>query len=471
MVLNKILGVAASQKIHICCFLDGLDEYGGEKDLLLDWIFKLRALNGVKICLSSRPEEAYRNALKQVPQLRLQDLTQNDIRIYIHDRLEVRLPSSSSEHDPRATQSERLSGHDLMHDLWQKASGVFLWVRLVVHDLLQGVEAGETLRQLKQRLEATPVEIRDLYRHMLEKLPRSFKPHSARYLSMLLTAVQDEYILHDTKSPFERFTLLDIVLCDEHIWKEALEFDKGLATNQVFGELCDRLQKNIIYSCAGLVEIADSEHKSSVLQYARPLDFIHQSVIEYLRDEPTTTLGFTTAQSFLLRTRAITVFCFLYFCGCLQELYHSDIADIASDVSMHSNNTSDSQSSNEESTIPTKGDVQGLSAMKAVLFDMALVTETKILGQADGESRLWVDYKETITYLFTLLKNFDPEFWKLSHSWPWTVKGLNLTLSPDDDQDFGVLGIFGIAMCNSVHSRRTNNDAILSRYYCRLCLV
>ena len=42
-ILDKILELLISRGIYICCFLDGLDEYDVERDLLNEWIFKLSA--------------------------------------------------------------------------------------------------------------------------------------------------------------------------------------------------------------------------------------------------------------------------------------------------------------------------------------------------------------------------------------------------------------------------------------------
>lgn len=47
-------------KDHICFFIDGLDEHDGDYMSLLDLILQIHGTSNVKICLSSRPEPAFR---------------------------------------------------------------------------------------------------------------------------------------------------------------------------------------------------------------------------------------------------------------------------------------------------------------------------------------------------------------------------------------------------------------------------
>jgi hypothetical protein len=44
----------------------------------------------------------------------------------------------------------------LIEDVTQKASGVFLWVRLVVKSLLEGLRDGDTVEDLRSRLLLIP---------------------------------------------------------------------------------------------------------------------------------------------------------------------------------------------------------------------------------------------------------------------------------------------------------------------------
>lgn len=68
-------------------FLDGLDECTSEGVKILDTVERLSTdFAGLKICVSSRPEQTYVHAFKHLPALRLQDLNRHDILHYINDK-------------------------------------------------------------------------------------------------------------------------------------------------------------------------------------------------------------------------------------------------------------------------------------------------------------------------------------------------------------------------------------------------
>ena len=61
------------KRAKFCLFIDGLDEYDGDYDDLLDLLFQLQQLDCIKCCVSSRPETNLRSRLKACDQLRLED--------------------------------------------------------------------------------------------------------------------------------------------------------------------------------------------------------------------------------------------------------------------------------------------------------------------------------------------------------------------------------------------------------------
>jgi hypothetical protein len=65
-----------AQKAKFCLFIDGLDEYQGDYDDLLDLLFQLQQPDHVKSCVSSRPETNVRARLKACDQLRFEELEQ-----------------------------------------------------------------------------------------------------------------------------------------------------------------------------------------------------------------------------------------------------------------------------------------------------------------------------------------------------------------------------------------------------------
>jgi NACHT domain len=83
--------------LDICLMIDGLDEYESEEgqedsyDELLSFIKEITSTESqwikVKACVSSRPLNVFKDAFSDGPGLRLQDLTRDDINMYLEDHL------------------------------------------------------------------------------------------------------------------------------------------------------------------------------------------------------------------------------------------------------------------------------------------------------------------------------------------------------------------------------------------------
>lgn len=91
-VMSKTFDLLKSQKgLRICLFVDGLDEYEGDRDGsyigILNLFKRMATSPSIKICLSSRPWLLFEDAFSSGPCLRLQDLTFEDIAKYTDDRL------------------------------------------------------------------------------------------------------------------------------------------------------------------------------------------------------------------------------------------------------------------------------------------------------------------------------------------------------------------------------------------------
>ena len=75
---------------RFCLFLDGLDEFKGQPDMVGPIMALLGAFEGhahFKICISSRPEPELESLYKNCPCLTMQNFTRSDIRKYVEDKL------------------------------------------------------------------------------------------------------------------------------------------------------------------------------------------------------------------------------------------------------------------------------------------------------------------------------------------------------------------------------------------------
>jgi adenylate kinase family enzyme len=172
--------VAKTRKIAI--FIDGLDEYHGNHMALIKFIQGLIGPH-VKICVSSRPWNVFQDAFMHKPSLRLEDLTYHDIYHYV---------SSNFAQNPGFATLEELDpeyAKELIKNVTKKASGVFLWVQLVTHSLLEGLSNGERLTDLQRRVDDLPPDLERLFENILYSLDTF---HFAR-ASQLLQIIRSIY--------------------------------------------------------------------------------------------------------------------------------------------------------------------------------------------------------------------------------------------------------------------------------------
>jgi hypothetical protein len=177
--LQKAFRILAKQDIgRICLFIDGLDEFDGDIMDMAHFFRQISSAN-IKLCLSSRPWVVFEEAFEQQPKLRLQDLTFNDIEIYVNDNL------FSNSRMKGLYAADPVQASQLVKEIVTKASGVFLWVMLVVRDLLKGLTYHDKIPALQRQIEALPSELQDLYNTTVGQIEPSYLQEGSRILQMM----------------------------------------------------------------------------------------------------------------------------------------------------------------------------------------------------------------------------------------------------------------------------------------------
>ena len=78
--------------------------------------------------------------------------------------------------------------NDLVRDIDEKAQGVFLWVHLVVRELLKGFTNADTIPVLQRRLEALPSKLEDYFRHIFDQIEDIYKGITVQTFKIALEA-------------------------------------------------------------------------------------------------------------------------------------------------------------------------------------------------------------------------------------------------------------------------------------------
>ncbi|RSL68829.1 hypothetical protein CEP53_002390 [Fusarium sp. AF-6] len=166
---------------RLALFIDGLDEFrDSEKspDVLINWIRDTATKYGIKICVSSRPWSVFSDAFKREPSLTMQDLSRRDIEHF------VRTEFDNSD----AFQELKEVFHDdatsIIEEIIERAQGVFLWVNLVVRNLLSTLVDNPSLADLRRKLSEIPDDIIGLYNAIWRSIPAERRCRSSKILQI-----------------------------------------------------------------------------------------------------------------------------------------------------------------------------------------------------------------------------------------------------------------------------------------------
>ncbi|KAK3168553.1 hypothetical protein OEA41_005001 [Lepraria neglecta] len=101
----------------------------------------------VLVCVSSRPGNLFEDYFQDYPGFHIYGLTQNDLQLYVHGRINTYL---ASREDLLSDDDSIISINKTKDEVIRRAQGVFLWVRLVMTDLIEALIDGDSPGQLSQ---------------------------------------------------------------------------------------------------------------------------------------------------------------------------------------------------------------------------------------------------------------------------------------------------------------------------------
>ena len=169
--LLTIVRCRVSPRLRTCIFVDALDEHDGDHREVATVFQRLidaaaEVGNDVKVCISSRPLSSIKDIFDRNPGFQIDEWTMNDILEYVKVNLRGSPRFNSMISDP----TTEPHAAKLVHDICQKAEGVFLWVRLVVRDLLESLSDGVGIKDLKAELQRLPNELEAYFLYILQKI-------------------------------------------------------------------------------------------------------------------------------------------------------------------------------------------------------------------------------------------------------------------------------------------------------------
>lgn len=119
-----------------CLFIDGLDEYQGDEEGMIEILTFFSSSDHVKVCASSRPESVYeevfsnRNGILDVA-----EYTKADVRTYIMKTLGHYEAFEETKANRGVQQNQYWPGISYLDSLVLQFPGVWLWLVLIVQDI------------------------------------------------------------------------------------------------------------------------------------------------------------------------------------------------------------------------------------------------------------------------------------------------------------------------------------------------
>jgi len=163
-LLNALRNISTSMDLDakFCLFMDGLDEYDGRPAEIIELIDILQAFPNIKACISSRPWNDFEDRFgNNSPwKLYMQDVTKNDILLYVEDKL-----GQNSRF--RQLRTEDSQCPNFINNIVWRANGVFLWVTLVIQSLLDGLTNSDRVKDLQSRVDETPEDLKEYFKTIL----------------------------------------------------------------------------------------------------------------------------------------------------------------------------------------------------------------------------------------------------------------------------------------------------------------
>ena len=265
----------------VLLFVDGFDECDGNHANQLDFLKDLvesskgRKLS-IKMCIASRAEVDIRLRLSTYPSLAIHHFTESDITSYVTKRLKTAWDLMASQPDGTTATFDQ----QLIDDVVRKAEGVFLWVNLVVTQLVLAIETEAEASNLHQLVATLPEGLKQLYQSIVAKIPKD-RLHDAINLLQLTASTNAHAELSHKYGAGTLWKICNAMKEPSTAISGKAYFEEGFRGDEAPGqkEQCAAMKRRIQSSCRGLV------HCDDILNLCEAtVTFLHRTCVEYVLD-------------------------------------------------------------------------------------------------------------------------------------------------------------------------------------------
>lgn len=261
--LRKAMDIlACDDKIPVVfgMFLDGLDEYDGDRLELCQTLFRLSQSPRIKLCVASRSWNVFQDHFGQsgAAMIFVHELTSADIRAYVASRL-------TEHHRWNALSSENDAAQSLVKNIGERAQGVFLWVFMVTKLVREGLTNDDSIQDLQKRVSSLPVDLEPFFRQILDSVEPFYHEKMAGTLLIALEASEplDAILYAISEEEYHD---------DDYAIKQAIKaMDPETKAARV-----TTFTRRLNGRCKGLLEVSGDG----------VVNFLHRTVRDFLRTGP-----------------------------------------------------------------------------------------------------------------------------------------------------------------------------------------
>ncbi|RYP77509.1 hypothetical protein DL771_001082 [Monosporascus sp. 5C6A] len=268
--------------------IDGLDEFDPKVSAthvqsLLDLGRTFSELPNVKVVFASRPLNEFEEAFADCPSLKIHQLTHDDICLYVGERLE--------KHNRMQTLLARdpTNASKLVWSIVASSDGVFLWVRLVVGSLIDGLKNYDGIEDLQRRVDELPRDLYDLYDVMLSRVPNTYRLQTAKLLRLVYSI-----------PGFKELSVLGLWYAEQATHEMVIRTAVSPITDPDLEYRYNEMEHRLKSRCLGLIEIQPSRctqddindlkwgPRTDIYDFTNKflnaqVKFLHRSVFEFLK--------------------------------------------------------------------------------------------------------------------------------------------------------------------------------------------
>ncbi|KAK5657589.1 hypothetical protein OQA88_3164 [Cercophora sp. LCS_1] len=265
----------STSDIRYCFLIDGLDEYQGKPADVIQLIEILRSLPHVKLIVSSRPWNDFEKVFGEHDdrKIYMERLTRSDIDSYVWDTF---------DHDPSFREMQEIDGEEclaLITEIVNSANGGFLWVRLVVQSLLEGITNADRMVDLQKRLRALPTDLEEFFRRIVFTVDPFYREQTSKFFQVTIKA--------SATLPLMLYWFID-----QDDTQYAMRLAAKPFSMQATNARLKQVRKRLNACCKGLLEVqfydtgdvTNSSLSSSVL-FNWKVDFLHRTARDFLLTE------------------------------------------------------------------------------------------------------------------------------------------------------------------------------------------